>query len=101
MKEVLITISKGIIEQVVFFDEPEMAIRALAAYVKHMNVEHDDAALYDSEGLVATAKHFLDEHDVYSENEDLIAEVMNKYKIPPLSTPYKQRSGMETQTIDP
>jgi hypothetical protein len=87
MRQVLITISKGIIHEVLFFNNPGMAIRALAACVKHMNVEYGDAALYDENGLVANAKHFLDEHDAYCENEDLIAEVMNKQKIPPLPTP--------------
>jgi hypothetical protein len=78
MRQVLITISKGIIHEVLFFDNPGMAIRALAACVKHMNVEYGDAALYDENGLVANAKHFLDEHDAYCENEDLIAEVSSE-----------------------
>jgi hypothetical protein len=75
MRQILITISKGIIQDVVFFDDPEKAIRALSEFVKAMNVEHDDAALYDAKGLIANAKHFLDEHDEYCENEPLIAEV--------------------------
>ena len=80
MKQVVITISKGIIQQVVFFDDPEMAIRALDRYVKHMNIEHDDAALYDSDGFIANARHFLDDHDNYRENEDLIKEVSRERK---------------------
>lgn len=75
MKQVLITISKGIIEQVVFFDDPEMAVQALSRYVKAMNVDCDDAALYDSEGLIANARHFLDDHDEYIENKPLITEI--------------------------
>jgi len=75
MKQVLITISKGIIEQVVFFDDPEMAVQALPRHVKAMNVEHNDAALYDSEGLIANARHFLDDHDEYIENKPLITEI--------------------------
>ena len=78
MKQVLITISKGIIEQVVFFDDPEMAVQALSRYVKAMNVDCDDAALYDSEGLIANARHFLDDHDEYIENKPLIAEISNE-----------------------
>ena len=75
MRQVLITITKGIIEQVVFFDDPEMAVQALSRYVKAMNVEHHDAAVYDSDGLIANAKHFLNDHDEYLENQPLIEEV--------------------------
>ena len=53
MNQVLVTVSKGIIQEVVFFDSAQMAIEALSKYVKTMNVEHDDAALYDSHGLIA------------------------------------------------
>jgi hypothetical protein len=75
MNQVLITLSKGIIEQVVFFDDPKMAVQALSRYVKAMNREYDDAAVYDPEGLIANARHFLDDHDEYIENEPLIAEL--------------------------
>lgn len=75
MKHVLVTVSKGIIEDVRFFDDPGKAIRALSGFVKAMNVEHHDAALYEEEGLVANAKHFLDDRDEYLENEPLIEEV--------------------------
>ena len=75
MTQVLITVSKGIIEQVVFFDDARMAVRALSGYIKSMNVEHDDAALYESDGLIANAKHFLHDSDEYIENKPLIAEV--------------------------
>ncbi|MDY6990196.1 MAG: hypothetical protein SWQ30_19310 [Thermodesulfobacteriota bacterium] len=75
MNQVLVTVSRGIIEEVVFFDDPGTAIRALAEYVKAMNVEHTDAALYDADGMVANAKHFLGENDEYVENEPLITEI--------------------------
>jgi hypothetical protein len=75
MNQVLITLSRGIIEQVVFFDDPKIAVQALSRYVESMNVEYDDAALYDREGLIANAKHFLDDNDEYIENDPLIAEV--------------------------
>ena len=75
MKQILITISRGIIEQTVFFDDPEMAVQALSKYVKNMNIEHDDAAVYGPDGLIANAKHFLDEKDQYMENRSLIADV--------------------------
>jgi len=75
MRQVLITISKGIIEQVKFFDDPKLAVYALSSYVKAMNPEHDDAAVYDTDGMIANAKHFLDDHDEYVENNALLAEV--------------------------
>ena len=75
MTQVLVTVSRGIIEQVVFFDDARMAFQALSGYVKSMNVEHNDAALYDSDGLIANAKHFLDDNDEYIENKALITEV--------------------------
>jgi len=75
MKHGLVTVSKGIIEDVMFFDDPGKAIHALSDFVRAMNVEHHDAALYDEDGLVANAKHFLDDRDEYLENEPLIEEV--------------------------
>ena len=83
MKQALITISRGIIDQVVFFEDPGPAIQALSDHVKAMNPEHDDAALYDTEGFIANAKHFLDDNDEYRENEALIKEVSEE-RIKPL-----------------
>ena len=71
MRQVLITISRGIIDQVVFFEDPGLAIQALSDHVKAMNPEHDDAALYDTDGFIANAKHFLDDHDEYREKRGL------------------------------
>ena len=82
MRQVLVTISRGIIEQALFFDDPEMGIKALSDYVKEMNPEHDDAALYDTEGFIANAKHFLDDNDEYIENEALIKEVSDERSKP-------------------
>ena len=75
MNQVLVTVSRGIIEEVVFFHDPGTAIRALSKYVTAMSIEHNDAALYDADGMIANAKHFLNENDEYVENEPLIAEV--------------------------
>ena len=82
MKQVLVTISKGLIDRVVFFDDPQMAVQALSRYVKAMNIEHDDAAVYDSAGLIANAKHFLNEKDEYLENQALIDEVSGERSKP-------------------
>ena len=65
MKYILVTVSKGIIDEVIFYDKQLMAIRELSIYVKAMNPEHNDAALYDSVGMIANAKDFLDENDQY------------------------------------
>ncbi|EFK08807.1 conserved hypothetical protein [delta proteobacterium NaphS2] len=83
MTQVLITISKGIIENASLFESPAQAILALSEHVKQMNPEHDDAALYDREGFIANAKHFLDENDQYRENEELI-EAVSKETLKPL-----------------
>jgi hypothetical protein len=72
---VLVIVSGGVIGEVKFFDDISMAVKALSESVKSMNIEKDDAALYDAEGLIANGKQFLDENDVYFENQDLIAQV--------------------------
>jgi len=68
MKYVLVTVSGGIIDEVTFYDEQLMAIQQLSAYVKAMNPEHHDAAVYGPGGMIANAKAFLDENDQYIEH---------------------------------
>ena len=75
MKYVLVTIARGIIEDAVFFNDPGMTVKALEKYVKTMNVEYHDAAIYGPDGFVANAKHFLDDQENYTENESLIQNV--------------------------
>lgn len=75
MTHVLVTVSRGIIDQVTFFDNAALAIRALADFVKGMNAQDDDAAVFGSEGSVANAKDFLDENDQFVLNEDLFNEI--------------------------
>ena len=60
MKYVLITLFGGIIDQVTFYDSPYVAVANLAEYVKDMNPEKNDAAVYGLEGIVENAKIFLD-----------------------------------------
>ena len=103
MRQVLITISRGIIDQVVFFEDPRLAIQALSDHVKAMNPEHDDAALYDAEGFIANAKHFLDDRDEYEENKALIKEVSEE-RIKPLfiiGNPNHRLGFMVTSPDDP
>ena len=61
MTHILVTVTGGIIERVTFFDSKSLALRVLASFVKRMNPEEDDAAVFDREGLVANAKDFLNE----------------------------------------
>ena len=65
MTQALITISRGIIDQIMFFNNLGMAIQALSDYVKPMDPENDAAGLYDIMGLIANAKHFLNNEDHY------------------------------------
>lgn len=67
MTQVLVTVSGGIIEQVTFYEDPSEAIQNLAKYVKHMNPEKNDAAVYSPDGMIANAKDFLDEQDQFLE----------------------------------
>jgi len=82
MRQVLVIISRGIIEQALFFDDPEKGIKALSDHVKGMNPEHGDAALYDTEGFIANAKHFLDDNDEFRKNEALIKKVSEEQSSP-------------------
>lgn len=75
MKYVLVTVAGGIIEDVIFFDDPVMAVKSLDKYVKTMNVEYHDAAVYGPDGFVVNAKHFLDDQDNYRSNESLIQDI--------------------------
>jgi hypothetical protein len=40
----------------------------LQYFVKSMNPEEDDAAVFNPKGLVTNAKDFLDENDHFTEN---------------------------------
>ena len=62
MKYVLITVAGGIIEDVRFFEAPMVAVQALFEYVKDMDVERNDAAVYGLDGMIANAKIFMDEN---------------------------------------
>jgi len=72
MKYVLVTVWSGIIDQVTFFDDESKAILALAKYVKSMNVEKEDAAVFGPGGMTANAKDFLDENDQYCDNQNTV-----------------------------
>ena len=77
MTHVLVTVCGGIIERVTFFDSKSLALRVLANFVKRMNPEEDDAAVFNREGLVANAKNFLDETDQFIEGGSLSDECVS------------------------
>ena len=67
MKYALVTVCKGLIDEVTFYDDQIMAIHDLSEYVKKMNPDHQDAAVFGPAGMVVNAKAFLDEIDQYVE----------------------------------
>ena len=71
LKYVLIILSGGIIDQVTFYDDPHRAVSNLSDYVKAMDPEKHDAAVYGPDGIIANAKLFLDENDQYSGNTEI------------------------------
>ena len=60
MEYVLVTVSRGIVDEVVFYDEQRMAIHGLSEYVKAMSPEHHDAAVFGENGMIVNAKAFLE-----------------------------------------
>lgn len=77
MRHVLVTVTGGIIERVSFFDNKTLALTVLAHFVKRMNPEEDDAAVFNERGLVANAKNFLDETDQFIEGSTLVDECVS------------------------
>jgi hypothetical protein len=75
MTHVLVTVSGGVIGQASFFDNALMSIKALADFVKGMNVQDDDAAVFGPKGLLANAKSFLDENDEFIQNDQVLKEI--------------------------
>jgi len=65
LKYVLILLSGGIIDQVTYYNEAHRAVSNLSDYVKSMDTEKHDAAVYGPDGLIANAKLFLDENDQF------------------------------------
>jgi hypothetical protein len=98
---VLIIISRGIIRDAIFFDDPRMAVLALSKFVKDMNPEDDDAAVYDNNGLVSNAKDFLDENDKYVEEEILVADASEEKPIYIIGNPTHHLGFMVASSDDP
>jgi hypothetical protein len=82
MKYVFVILSSGIIDHVIFFDDGPMAVNALSEFVKTMNLEKQDAAVYGAEGIIANAKSFLDDNEQYVDNRHIILEKLDKKEKP-------------------
>jgi hypothetical protein len=82
MKHVLVTVWSGVIDQAIFFNDESKAIQALSEYVKSMDVEKQDAAVFGPDGMTANAKDFLDDNDRYSNNIIAVLARTNRIKQP-------------------
>ena len=82
MKYVLVTVWSGVIDQVIFFNDESKAIKELSEYVKSMDFERCDAAVFGHGGMKANAKDFLDDNDRYSDNIIEVLARTNRTKQP-------------------
>lgn len=62
---VLITLTGGLIDQARFFTDERPALEALTDFIRVMEIEDQDAAIYTPEGCYANAKDFLIENDEF------------------------------------
>jgi hypothetical protein len=67
MKYVLVSVSRGIIDEVAFYEDKVTTIQMLSAFAKVMDPERHDAAVYGPDGMILNAKAFLDENEQYVE----------------------------------
>ena len=81
MTYVFICVESGIIDEVTYFDDPAKAVDALAVYVKDMNLEKQDAAVFGPHGMIANAKNFLDDKDIYVDRRaNILAQIPSEEK---------------------
>ena len=62
----------GLIDEATYFNDAKTAIKALANFAKTMKAEKDDGSVFGPDGLIANAKHFMDENDQYIGDDQLI-----------------------------
>ena len=77
MTYILVTVTGGIIDRVSFFENRALALRVLAYFVKRMNPEEDDGAVFNEEGLVVNAKDLLDETHPFIQDRRSIDELVS------------------------
>jgi hypothetical protein len=70
MKYVLVTISEGIVSEVCFYTDVSRTVKSLSDFVKAMNPERYDAAVYGPSGMITNAKDFLDENDQHVDHSE-------------------------------
>ena len=100
---VLIYVEGGIIDEVTYFDDAAKAVDALAVYVKDMNPEKHDAAVYGPHGMIANAKVFLDDQDTYVDRRaDILAQMPSGEKpVYVIGNPHHPLGFMVTSPDDP
>ena len=103
MKYALVTVYNGIIDEVAFYDDQIMAIHDLSEYVKAMNPEDQDAAVYGPAGMIVNAKAFLDETDQYVEidSEDVAIPDKNFEPVYIIGNPIHHMGFMVASPDDP
>ncbi len=69
---ILITLTGGIIDQVTFYSDARFAIESLSRFVKNMNIDDQDAAIYTPDGFYANAKDFLDGQEQFMDNPEIL-----------------------------
>ena len=74
MSYVLVTVHRGLIDDVRYFREPDEGLRSLRAFAEGMNLEDDDAAFYGPDGLISNVKMILDNADGCCEESAKTAE---------------------------
>ena len=82
MSYVLVSVHRGLIDDVRYFREPDEGLRSLRAFAEGMNLEDDDAAVYGPEGLIANVKMILDSPDGCFEEAAETGAVSEKIFIP-------------------
>ena len=103
MTYVLICVEGGLIDEVTYFDDAAKAVDALAVYVKDMNPEKHDAAVYGPHGMIANAKDFMDGQDTYVDRRaDILAQILSEEKpIYVIGNPHHPLGFMVTSPDDP
>ena len=103
MNYLLITISGGLIDTVTSYNQAPGAIRELYRYVKTMNPDENDAAVYGPDELIANAKIFLDECDqsVKREIKDIAVSSKKDKPIYIIGNPHHILGFMVTSEDDP
>jgi hypothetical protein len=67
---VLIKVYGGIVDEVVFFEDHNLAVKDLACFVREMNPQNDDAWVFSPDGMIANAKTFLGDNDEFIQGID-------------------------------